>query len=177
MSSDTPPGANPYAAPEAELIFPELLPRLEITRYSGFWRRSAAFMIDYVVMFVLGRVGAIGLAVAFMLVGDSGVNLRSSVSLPVVVTVAVVAVLGIYIAYYAGMESSAAQATLGKMAVGIKVCDLQGRRITFGRAVGRFFAKGLSGLLLGVGYLMVAFTEKKQGLHDLMVGTIVVNTR
>ena len=177
MSSAPPPGANPYAAPEAELVFPELLPRPEITHYSGFWRRSAAFITDYVVMFVLGRVGVVVLAVSFMLIGDSGVDLRSTVSMPVLLTVAFVAVLGIYIAYYAGMESSAAQATLGKMALGIKVCDLRGRRITKGQAFGRYFGKIVSGLILGIGYLMAGFTEKKQALHDMMAGTLVVKAR
>lgn len=72
------------------------------------------------------------------------------------------------------MESSAKQATLGKMALGIVVTDLEGARIGFGRATGRYFAKILSGLILGIGFLMAAFTERKQGLHDIIAGTLVV---
>jgi uncharacterized RDD family membrane protein YckC len=72
------------------------------------------------------------------------------------------------------MESSPKQGTLGKMALGIVVTDMDSRRISFGRATGRYFAKILSGLILGIGFLMVAFTEKKQGLHDILAGTLVV---
>ena len=76
--------------------------------------------------------------------------------------------------YFALMESSRFQGTLGKMAVQIKVTDLEGNRLTFGRATGRHFGKIVSGLTLGIGYIMAAFTEKKQGLHDIMAGCLVV---
>jgi uncharacterized RDD family membrane protein YckC len=76
--------------------------------------------------------------------------------------------------YYALMESSRFQGTLGKMAVQIKVTDLEGNRISFGRATGRYFGKIVSGLTLLVGYIMVAFTRQKQGLHDIMAGCLVV---
>jgi uncharacterized RDD family membrane protein YckC len=72
------------------------------------------------------------------------------------------------------MESSARQATLGKMALGIVVTDLDGNRIGFGRATGRYFAKILSALILLIGFIMAAFTQKKQGLHDIIAGTLVV---
>ena len=52
--------------------------------------------------------------------------------------------------------------------------DLDGDRISFGRASGRHFAKILSGCLLAIGYMMAGFTEKKQALHDMMAGTLVV---
>jgi uncharacterized RDD family membrane protein YckC len=71
------------------------------------------------------------------------------------------------------MESSSYQATLGKMIFGMKVTDLYGNRISFARATGRHFAKILSGMILGIGFIMVAFTERKQGLHDLLAGTLV----
>jgi len=76
--------------------------------------------------------------------------------------------------YSAGLESSVKQATLGKMALGMRVTDLAGRRISFGRATGRHFAKILSVLILGIGFLMVAFSEKKQGLHDKVAETLVM---
>lgn len=76
--------------------------------------------------------------------------------------------------YHALMESSAKQATLGRMALGIRVTDLNGNRIGFGRATGRYFAKILSALILGIGFLMAAFTAKKQALHDIPAGTLVV---
>jgi uncharacterized RDD family membrane protein YckC len=75
--------------------------------------------------------------------------------------------------YEAFMESSSYQATLGKMICGLKVTDIYGNRISFERATGRHFAKWLSGMVLGIGYIMVGFTERKQGLHDLVAGTLV----
>ena len=79
--------------------------------------------------------------------------------------------------YYAGMESSIKQATLGKMVMGIVVTGIDGERITFMRATGRYFAKILSGVLLLIGYLMVLWTARKQGLHDKLAGTLVVKGR
>jgi uncharacterized RDD family membrane protein YckC len=78
------------------------------------------------------------------------------------------------IAYFVGFESSAYQATPGKMALGLIVTDSDGRRISPMRAVGRYFAKILSGMILLIGFIMVAFTERKQGLHDMIAGTLVV---
>jgi uncharacterized RDD family membrane protein YckC len=75
--------------------------------------------------------------------------------------------------YEAAMISSSKQATLGKRALGIVVSDMQGRRISFGRATGRYFGKMVSSLTLGVGYIMAAFTERKQALHDMMADCIL----
>jgi uncharacterized RDD family membrane protein YckC len=75
------------------------------------------------------------------------------------------------------MNSSEKQATYGKMAMGIKVTDLEGRRISFWRGLGREFAKFLSAIILMIGYIMAAFTERKQALHDIIAGTLVVKTR
>jgi uncharacterized RDD family membrane protein YckC len=73
------------------------------------------------------------------------------------------------------MESSAHQGTLGKIALGLFVTDLQGRRISFGRASGRFFAKIITGLIpFFIGYIMAGFTEKRQALHDMIAGCLVL---
>jgi uncharacterized RDD family membrane protein YckC len=72
------------------------------------------------------------------------------------------------------MESSARGATLGKMALGLRVVDLNGDRIGFGRATGRYFGKIVSGLILGIGYFMAAFTQQKQALHDIMAGCLII---
>jgi uncharacterized RDD family membrane protein YckC len=79
--------------------------------------------------------------------------------------------------YYALQESGPHQATLGKRLFGLKVIDQNGQRIGFGRASGRFFGKILSGCLCAIGYIMAAFTERKQALHDIMAGTFVIRTR
>jgi uncharacterized RDD family membrane protein YckC len=76
--------------------------------------------------------------------------------------------------YSAILESSARGATLGKMALGLRVTDVAGRRIGFGRASGRFFAKFLSALILMIGYVMAGLTRRKQGLHDMIAGCLVV---
>jgi len=77
--------------------------------------------------------------------------------------------------YFAAMESSDRQATFGKGAMSLQVTDLTGRRLTFGHATGRFFAKIISGLIpLGIGYIMAGFTEKKQALHDMIAGSLVL---
>ena len=76
--------------------------------------------------------------------------------------------------YWSLLESSAWQATLGKKIMGLQVTDLQGRRISLERASGRYFGKTLSTLSLLLGFLMAGFTKKKQALHDLIAGTLVV---
>ena len=76
--------------------------------------------------------------------------------------------------YFAWQESSVRQATIGKLAVGVKVCTENGGRLTFANATGRYFAKILSAIVLLIGFLMVAFDKKKQGLHDKLAKTFVI---
>jgi uncharacterized RDD family membrane protein YckC len=82
--------------------------------------------------------------------------------------------LTVLIPYFTLLESSRLQATFGKLLLGIRIVDLSGKRISLARGVGRFFAKALSGQVLLIGYFMAAFSEKKQTLHDLLAGTLVV---
>jgi uncharacterized RDD family membrane protein YckC len=126
--------------------------------YAGFWRRVAAALIDGI---LVGIVSGIVTAIAGGASDDAGVIAQ------------LLLVVAAY-AYYAGMESSAYQATVGKIALGIQVTDLNGNRISFMRALGRNLAEILSALILLIGYIMVAFTAKKQGLHDIIAGTLVV---
>jgi len=60
------------------------------------------------------------------------------------------------------------------MLLGIQVVDLEGRQISFGRASGRHFAKILSTIILMIGFLMALFTQRKQALHDIIAGCLVV---
>lgn len=132
------------------------------TTYAGFWRRVAAFILDGLL------VSVVTVPLTLALGGyDYETDPAAASSASTISTV-------ITWLYYALMESSAKQATLGKMALGIVVTDLDGRRIGFGRATGRHFAKILSALIIGIGFLMVAFTARKQGLHDMLAGTLVV---
>ena len=76
--------------------------------------------------------------------------------------------------YFALCESSRWQATPGKLALNLGVTDEYGRPIGFARATGRYFGKYISALILCIGFLLAAWTERKQALHDLMAGCCVV---
>ncbi|MEE4316396.1 MAG: RDD family protein [Erythrobacter sp.] len=131
--------------------------------YAGFWIRVVAYIIDLVPLVLIGVV----LALAF---GDPLVETSAEPSVGASDLIGLV--LGI--AYFVGFESSSWQATPGKRVLGLIVTDTEGRRISAARATGRYFGKILSGLILMIGYIMIAFTDRKQGLHDLMAGTLVV---
>ena len=79
--------------------------------------------------------------------------------------------------YFAFFESSERGATVGKMAMGLRVVTSDGQRLSFMHATGRYFAKLLSALILFIGFIMIAFTDKKRGLHDMIAGTLVIKTR
>jgi len=141
----------------------------EVARYAGFWRRVAASVLDGLIQ---AGLSIVVLIVAMLAIdpGPSGEDPN-----PVAVGVYYVASWVIGWLYFALMHSSARQATIGKRAMGIKVVSLEGERITFAHATGRYFAYLLSGILLGIGYLMAAFTARKQGLHDMIASTLVVS--
>ena len=147
----------------------------ETPDYAGFWNRFAAGFIDAIIALVGGLV-ITGPLTAFALLSglDRPVGAQPDAMLNAVQLVNnLVSLVGGWL-YFALMESSRLQGTLGKMAVQIKVTDLEGNRISFGRASGRHFGKMVSALALFIGYIMVAFTEKKQGLHDIMADCLVV---
>lgn len=142
------------------------------TRYAGFWIRVIAAIIDAILVQIV--VFPLSIVVG-MIIGVAGVATHSTGPGLQVFSGGIGGLLGIAAGwlYSALMESSTRQATVGKMAFGMKVTDLQGRRMSFGLATGRHFAKILSGLTLCIGFIMVGFTEKKQGLHDMIVNTLV----
>jgi uncharacterized RDD family membrane protein YckC len=151
---------------QKDLLYHEA-PILTLGDYAGFWLRFAALMIDMVIFFVFNAI----------VLGILGINFINSSDPEAALT----GVLGYYgiiqigaILYFTLMESSAWQATLGKRAVGIIVTDLNGQRISFPRALGRYFGKILSGIVLLIGYIMAAFTDRKQALHDLVASTLVI---
>jgi len=146
-------------------------------QYAGFWRRVLASIIDGLI------VGAAWSAIYYTLVAAGVVNMPEVNETDIepyirwmikymLVSNAVVFVL--QTVYFALMESSSRQATLGKMALGIVVTDMDGKRISFGRAVGRNLGKIISQIILLIGYFMIAFTQKKQGLHDIIANCLVV---
>ncbi|MFK0735298.1 MAG: RDD family protein [Gloeotrichia echinulata GP01] len=127
--------------------------------------RFVAYLLDVIILYILGSV--VGFVFGFLYATALGT--AEGVE-------GIAFVLGIVIAwlYYALLESSDQQATLGKQALGIIVTDLEGNKISFGRATGRYFSKWISSLIFAIGYIMAAFTEKKQALHDIIAGTLVV---
>ena len=133
--------------------------------YAGFWRRVVAAILDGLVVSIVTVPLILALGG-----GDDVGSYSGRFSSPAASSISIV--LGWL--YAALMESSSRQATLGKMAMGAIVTDLEGRRIGFGKATGRHFAKILSALIFGIGFLMVAFTARKQGLHDILAGTLVL---
>jgi uncharacterized RDD family membrane protein YckC len=125
--------------------------------YGGFWIRLLAWLIDMAIVYGVLLPFAIFSVFALHGMGLFGVCAGWL--------------------YFSLMESSSKQATLGKMICDLRVTDLNGQRVSFGRATGRYFAKWLSGLILGIGYIMIAFTQRNQGLHDLLAGTLVMKGR
>ncbi|MEE4452535.1 RDD family protein [Novosphingobium resinovorum] len=144
--------------------------------YGGFWWRFLAFILDWIILQVatsfIGGLFGFGLAVPLTGLGADQVTMLWTVMLGMVGSM-----LASYWLYFALMESSRLQATVGKLAVGVVVTDLDGQRLTFLRASGRFFAKLLSYATFFIGFIMIAFTGRKQGLHDFIAGTLVYKTR
>lgn len=127
--------------------------------YAGFWIRVASYLVDAIIL------GVVNIVLSFIFTG--GYNPFAPNSVLTLVSVVVNA------CYFCGMEASERQATLGKMIVGVKVGDLNGNRISVGQAVGRYFAKILSFLIFCIGFMMVGWDDRKQGLHDKLANTYV----
>lgn len=142
---------------------------------AGFWFRVLAILIDTVFCQVIGVVIALPLAIA---IGTSMAG-SSTVAEAAVLGESLGVVFGVVIQWlwFTAAESSKWQATLGKKLLGLKVTDEYGNRISFGRANARYWSKVISGLVMFIGFIMVAFTKRKQGLHDLMAGTLVVRAK
>ena len=138
--------------------------------YGGFWIRFLAYIIDAIIL-------QIAISVLLMVIGGLVFAIGTSESAAmalVVVGYGFSFVLNWL--YFTVLESSTWQATVGKKALNLIVTDEQGERIGFGRANGRYFGKILSSLILAFGFFMVGWTQRKQGLHDMIAGTVVYKT-
>ena len=182
-------GTNPYAMAEPQS--PYAPPRSAVHSssnyvaggevvYAGFWKRFAAYFIDtlligivtwVVQMIVMAGFGASG---GLASRGDPGAMIASAGVFGFLFGM-ILLPLGMQAVYFAWMHSSDRQATLGKMAVGIKVTGDDGQAISFARGIGRYFATILSSLILCIGYIMAGFTERKRALHDMVASTLVVD--
>ena len=155
------------------------VPRVE---YAGFWLRFLAFLIDNVVMgiafvlilipliFLTGLGGFIGTIHPDEDFNDVGIFML----IGLIFLAATVSLVFTWL-YHALMESSEWQATVGKKVLGLVVTDMTGRRVSFWRATARHFAKIITNMVPAfIGYIMAGFTEKKQALHDMLAGCLVL---
>jgi uncharacterized RDD family membrane protein YckC len=170
------PVGGVVAPPVAVAIAPGYTARPTVA-FAGFWLRFVAMIIDIIVLGVAGSILTFPFAVSM----GTGMFMRGRPPRPEEVfeffgglwRVVLIRMVLNWL-YYAFLESSAWQGTLGKKALGLEVTDLSGQRISFGRATGRHFAKIISSIILFIGFIMAGFTEKKQALHDMIAGCLVI---
>ncbi len=129
--------------------------------YAGFWNRFVANIYDNIITFVI-CIPVLVIIGVLVDVDEKQMQL--------------IAIL-IYWVYHAGFESSEKKATIGKQAMGIIVTDMDGNRISFIKATIRNFSKFISLITLYIGFIMIGFTKKKQGLHDKIAGCLVMKER
>jgi uncharacterized RDD family membrane protein YckC len=151
--------------------------------YAGFWLRFVASLIDGLILGIpfmfLMIIGIFFLGGFGLMMRRNPVDPRAAAAIvgPLIIGYLFFMLLfvGLEWLYFAGLESSERQATFGKAAMSLRVTDLEGQRLSFKHATGRFFAKIVSGLIpFAIGYIMAGFTEKKQALHDMIAGTLVL---
>ena len=168
-------GAPVPAAAAAPVTGAAVPPAAVAPVFAGFWRRLWAAVLDGILLNIAL------LPISFMLSLPAMPALNEDELSPE----GLATLLGTYMTgmlagvvigwlYFALLESSKMQGTLGKAALNIRVTDLEGRRISFGRATGRYFGKWLSSATLLIGHLIQPFTRRRQALHDLLAGTLVV---
>lgn len=170
--------ATPYAPPQANVETVDMVVQGGRVVYAGFWKRFAAYFIDYfavtamtyALMIPLGIMAGVGFGAS----ASSNDPFATGAGIAFIGAIYLVSI-AIPVLYFAWMHASKHQATLGKMAIGIKVVRADGARLTFWRAFGRLFATILSSLILMIGYIMAGFTERKQALHDMVCDTLVVD--
>ncbi|AVP99414.1 hypothetical protein C7S18_20550 [Ahniella affigens] len=163
------------AAPAPAAGLPDSVAESEMV-YAGFWRRFVALLIDGVLLtIIIVPVLAIAGAILTPMMMAGAMNGEPSMG-PMIALIAIngfMSLLGAF--YFVICERSASGATLGKRLIGIRVVDKEGRRIGFGRALGRLLGKIVSGMPLYLGYVMAGFTGRKQALHDMIAGTLVID--
>jgi len=146
-------------------------------QYAGFWLRFVAWIIDRIILQVASWILLLPFAASLgMEAFFHGRPPRPEEIFPFVGHIFRFALIALAVdwLYYALLESSLWQGTLGKKALGLEVTDLTGQRVSFGRATGRFFGRIISAFILGIGFIMAGFTQRKQALHDILAGCLVI---
>lgn len=161
----TPSTATPYQPPAAVVRDEGDVDPGEDVTYAGFWVRFGAVIIDTIIVYVIALV--VGAVMGLLLAAVGGPGWAGTGGM-------ILGVVGAFL-YFTLMESSERGATLGKRAFKLRVVTAVGNeRIGFGRAVGRYFARFISMIVLYIGYLMQPFTQRKQALHDMICGTAII---
>ena len=137
--------------------------------YANVGKRFVALVIDVIILSIFQSIITFVISLA---IGGIAAN-EETIGAVIFTSVSVVIIIVIYWLYYAIQESSPKQATIGKQAMGLVVTDMNGEKVSFPKASIRFLSRSLSGILL-IGYIMAFFTEKKQALHDMLAGTLVL---
>jgi len=152
---------NQVQKPEVFCVDAQVLSSIQHSKnYARLWRRTIAFGIDLFILWCLFNTLSAGLYVFF------GVLLKGEFIYFVISS--------LYLLYFARMESSNRMSTIGKRMLGLKVTDVSGNRILFRRAIFRYLAKCLSGITMGLGYILPLFSKEKRALHDYVAGTFVI---
>jgi uncharacterized RDD family membrane protein YckC len=154
------------------------------TSYAGFWLRFVAYVIDYIIIWVVQSfifvpiLGIFGFSFASQLNNADALTDAEAIglvgSMMAMMGATMFLSLAISLLYWTLLESSKMQATVGKLALGLKVTDENGNKLDFVKALVRNLCKIISGMILCIGYIMAGFTDKKQGLHDMIAKTLVV---
>ena len=148
-----------------------------LTRYGGFWIRLVAYLIDRAVLGVVFIPGFFIFILPAIIAAHSEGALEGGtppVELIRSVALFVFLVIGAHMFYEILLTSSNWQGTIGKKLLHLKVTDDFGNRISVGRSTGRFFAKILSAMASYIGFIMIAFMDRKRGLHDVIAHTQVL---
>jgi uncharacterized RDD family membrane protein YckC len=179
-------GADIESAPAKAVIAPEDEAAPEVGVYAGLGRRIIAFIIDIILILVFDLVVASTLGLLrgvqnlyFYAYQHAPIESLTPEGTRVALVTSIIASYGILFVvipwlYYASFESSRSQATPGKVLIHAQVTDLEGSRVSYARATIRFFGKFISLAILFIGFIMIGFTKKKQGLHDKIAGCLVL---
>lgn len=140
-------------------------------KHAGFWIRFLAFSVDGILFYPVYLLFTT--IMAYILFKVYGLSLKELSQPQYAISMEIVSGI-VFFPLFALFDSSSMQATPGKMLFSLKVVGLHGERISFAKASLRYFSRQFSGMLFMIGYIMIAFTHKKRGLHDIVCGTYVV---
>jgi uncharacterized RDD family membrane protein YckC len=166
------PEGTTFSAPSATMSAVRPVTTL---RYAGFWIRFLARIVDGLIIGLVNFVVTMPLGIASFgfLTGTPDLSdIASMVGMILLATTIKVAIAGVYEITLTTMKG----ATLGKMALGLKVVRPDGSGISAGRSAGRFFGTWLSGVILCIGYIIAGFDDEKRSLHDRLCDTRVIRT-